>query len=94
MSLLSKLRLVTVDVTGTLIAYKGQLGDYYCRAAKSSGVPCPDYTRMHEGFKAAYAEMTRRHPCFGHATGMPNVQWWKACVKDSFLRVRWYIVVV
>ena len=26
-------RLVTVDVTGTLIAYRGQLGDYYCMAA-------------------------------------------------------------
>ncbi|GJM90333.1 hypothetical protein PR202_ga06601 [Eleusine coracana subsp. coracana] len=86
MSLLSKLRLVTVDVTGTLIAYKGQLGDYYCMAAKASGVPCPDYERMHEGFKVAYAEMTRNHPCFGHGTSMPNVQWWKMCVKDSFLR--------
>lgn len=31
--LLSRLRLVTVDVTGTLIAYRGQLGDYYCMAA-------------------------------------------------------------
>ncbi|KAL3622809.1 hypothetical protein CASFOL_031958 [Castilleja foliolosa] len=40
MSLLSKLRLVTVDVTGTLIAYKGELGDYYCMAAKSIGLPC------------------------------------------------------
>lgn len=87
MSLLSKLRLVTVDVTGTLIAYKGQLGDYYCMAAKSAGMPCPDYKRMHEGFKAAYTEMTVRHPCFGHASNMPNIDWWKMCVKDSFIRV-------
>jgi hypothetical protein len=87
-SLLSKLRLVTVDVTGTLIAYKGQLGDYYCMAAKSAGMPCPDYERVHQGFKLAYAEMSRRHPCFGHAAAMPNAEWWKVCVRDSFAMVR------
>ncbi|XP_062217264.1 uncharacterized protein LOC133917376 [Phragmites australis] len=86
MSLLPKLRLVTVDVTGTLIAYRGQLGDYYCMAAKSAGMPCPDYKRMHEGFKEAYTEMARKHPCFGHASSMPNADWWKMCVKDSFIR--------
>lgn len=87
MSLLSRLRLVTVDVTGTLIAYRGQLGDYYCMAAKSAGMPCPDYRRVHEGFKLAYADMSRRHPCFGHAAAMPTADWWKICVRDSFVRV-------
>ncbi|AQK60338.1 Haloacid dehalogenase-like hydrolase (HAD) superfamily protein [Zea mays] len=57
--LLSRLRLVTVDVTGTLITYRGQLGDYYCMAAKHAGMPCPDYGRVHEGFKLAYADMGR-----------------------------------
>ncbi|XP_021315572.1 haloacid dehalogenase-like hydrolase domain-containing protein 3 [Sorghum bicolor] len=86
-SLLSRLRLVTVDVTGTLIAYRGQLGDYYCMAAKSAGMPCPDYARVHEGFKLAYADMSRRHPCFGHAAAMPTADWWwKTCVRDSFVR--------
>ena len=86
-SLLSRLRLVTVDMTGTLIAYRGQLGDYYCMAAKSAGMPCPDYGRVHEGFKLAYADMSRRHPCFGHAAAMPTADWWKTCVRDSFVRV-------
>ncbi|XP_068657147.1 uncharacterized protein [Aristolochia californica] len=86
MSLLSKLRCITVDVTGTLIAYKGELGDYYCMAAKSVGLPCPDYNRMHEGFKSAYTEMAKNYPCFGYAEKMPNIKWWKMCVKDSFVR--------
>lgn len=84
MALLSKLRCITIDVTGTLIAYKGELGDYYCLAAKAVGLPCPDYKRMHEGFKIAYTNMAKQYPCFGHAAKMPNVQWWKKCVKDSF----------
>ncbi|KAL0917185.1 hypothetical protein M5K25_012232 [Dendrobium thyrsiflorum] len=86
MSLLSKLRCITVDVTGTLLAYKGELGDYYCMAAKAVGLPCPDYKRMHEGFKTAYANMAKLYPCFGHAANMPNIDWWRTCVKDSFIK--------
>lgn len=86
LSLLSKLRCITIDVTGTLIAYKGELGDYYCMAAKAVGLECPDYKRMHEGFKTAYTEMARQYPCFGFAAKMPNVEWWRSCVKDSFIK--------
>lgn len=78
--------MITVDVTGTLIAYKGHLGDYYCMAAKSAGMPCPDYNRMHEGFKLAYTEMARQYPCFGFAAKMPNIEWWRTCVKNSFVK--------
>lgn len=88
MSILPKLRCVTIDVTGTLMAYKGELGDYYCMAAKASGRPCPDYKRMHEGFKYAYKDMAKKYPCFGFAAKMPNIVWWKTCVRDSFVRVR------
>ncbi|KAK9156189.1 hypothetical protein Sjap_003669 [Stephania japonica] len=86
MSILSKLRCITIDVTGTLIAYKGELGDYYCMAAKSVGLPCPDYKRMHEGFKGAYSDMANKYPCFGFAAKMSNIVWWKTCVRDSFVR--------
>ncbi|THF99943.1 hypothetical protein TEA_017269 [Camellia sinensis var. sinensis] len=86
MALLSKLGCITLDVTGTLIAYKGELGDYYCMAAKSVGLPCPDYKRVHEGFKLAYSDMAKKYPCFGHAAKMPNIVWWKTCVRDSFVR--------
>lgn len=91
MSLLSRLRCITVDVTGTLIAYKGELGDYYCMAAKAVGLPCPDYKRMHEGFKLAYTEMAKKYPCFGYAAKMPNVVWWKTCVRNSFIKVRYVL---
>ncbi|KAI3781642.1 hypothetical protein L2E82_11662 [Cichorium intybus] len=86
MSIITKLRCITVDVTGTLMAYKGELGDYYCMAAKSVGLPCPDYKRVHDGFKLAYTEMAKKYPCFGHAEKMPNIIWWKTCVRDSFVK--------
>ncbi|KAJ7555292.1 hypothetical protein O6H91_05G030600 [Diphasiastrum complanatum] len=80
-----RLQCITVDVTGTLIAYKGQLGDYYCMAAKAIGLPCPDYERMHEGFKAAYKNTTKRFPCFGSRNKIHDKEWWRICVKDSFI---------
>lgn len=82
---LGKLKCITVDVTGTLIAYKGLLGDYYCMAAKAVGLPCPDYDRMHQGFKIAYKDMATKHPCFGQASRMPNIDWWRVCVRNSFI---------
>jgi hypothetical protein len=84
---LRKLKCITVDVTGTLIAYKGLLGDYYCMAAKAAGLPCPDYDRMHAGFKVAYTDMATKYPCFGNAVRMPNVDWWRTVVRNSFLEV-------
>lgn len=87
MSILTKLRCITLDVTGTLIAYKGELGDYYCMAAKAAGQQCPDYKRVHEGFKLAYTEMAKKHSCFGFAEKIPNIVWWKTCVRNSFVQV-------
>ncbi|XP_051128811.1 uncharacterized protein LOC127249832 isoform X2 [Andrographis paniculata] len=55
-------------------------------AAKSIGLPCPDYERVHEGFKLAYTEMARKHPCFGFAEKIPNIVWWKTVVRESFVR--------
>lgn len=51
-------------------------------------MPCPDYGRVHEGFKLAYPDMGRMHPCFGHAAAMPAAAWWRMCVRDSFEFVR------
>lgn len=82
------LRCVTVDVTGTLMGYKGVLGDYYCMAAKAVGLPCPDYDRMHMGFKLAYKEMATKYPCFGKTANLSNVDWWRMCVRNSFLQVK------
>ncbi|EFJ33411.1 hypothetical protein SELMODRAFT_167838 [Selaginella moellendorffii] len=81
----ARLKCVTLDVTGTLMAYKGELGDYYCMSAKALGLPCPDYKRVHEGFKAAYAEMSKKFPCFGYGH-LSDVEWWRRCVRDSFIR--------
>jgi REG-2-like HAD superfamily hydrolase len=66
------------------MGYKGVLGDYYCMAAKRSGLPCPDYERMHQGFKVAYKEMDTMYPCFGKLHNISNQEWWRICVRKAF----------
>ncbi|XP_015065558.2 haloacid dehalogenase-like hydrolase domain-containing protein 3 [Solanum pennellii] len=84
--IVKRLRCITLDITGTLIAYKGDLGDSYCLAVQAVGRPCPSYKRVDEGFKVAYAELAKKHPCFGFADNIPNYVWWKICVRDSFVK--------
>ncbi|KAM7273070.1 hypothetical protein ACFE04_027734 [Oxalis oulophora] len=80
----TRLRCITVDVTSTLIAYKGELGDYYCMADKSVGLPCPDYKRMHEGFKIAYTDMAKQYPCFGMQLRCPTIyRWYENTFRSS-----------
>mmetsp|Transcript_43947 Transcript_43947/g.171689 ORF Transcript_43947/g.171689 Transcript_43947/m.171689 type:complete len:270 (-) Transcript_43947:207-1016(-) len=79
----SKLSTVTLDVTGTIIQFKGELGDIYCLAARRCGEECPDYTKVYNGFKRSYQEMCEKYPCFGHNT-MPTKEWWRRCVFMSF----------
>ncbi|KAH0770830.1 hypothetical protein KY290_014811 [Solanum tuberosum] len=86
LSILKRLRCITLDITGTLIAYKGDLGDSYCLSVKLAGKPCPSYKRVDEGFKVAYAGLAKKHPCFGFAHKIPNYVWWKICVRDSFVK--------
>jgi hypothetical protein len=52
----------SIDVTGTLMVYKGELSDYYCIAEKAFRCPCPEYTRMHEGLKFSHKDMANKYP--------------------------------
>ncbi|KAM7524739.1 hypothetical protein LguiA_014646 [Lonicera macranthoides] len=82
MSMLTKLRCITLDVTGTLIAYKGELGDYYCMAAKSVGLPCPDYKRydydeetFEKVFRRIYLTFGSAAPYTLFADSQPFLRW-------------------
>ena len=56
-------------------------GSQICR------LPCPNYKRVHEGCKIAYTNTAKEHPSFGFAEKIPNIVWWKTCVRDSFVKV-------
>mmetsp|Transcript_37077 Transcript_37077/g.51458 ORF Transcript_37077/g.51458 Transcript_37077/m.51458 type:complete len:283 (-) Transcript_37077:182-1030(-) len=77
------IRVITLDVTGTLAKFKGHIGDIYCSSAMRAANIKPDYDKVHKGFKDAYIETSKMYPCFG-GSKMETKEWWRRCVKRSF----------
>ena len=80
---LRAVRMITLDVTGTMIKFKGHIGDIYCKAAAMHGNVCPDYDRLHQAFKLAYDETSQELPAFG-GPEYNTKNWWRKCVQRSF----------
>jgi len=51
---------------GTLLRYKGNLGEWYVLAARREGLTLNcDTADISAGFKLAYEDVSLEHPCFG-----------------------------
>ena len=80
------LKTITLDVTGTLFKFKMHIGQIYCISATKCGQPCPDWNKMLEGFKVAYAMTGEKYKCFGAYENMTAKEWWRECVYESFVQ--------
>ena len=54
-----------MDVTGTIVSFRGSLEEHYIGAAKKCGIHEIDGTKINEAFSRAYNETCNRYPCFG-----------------------------
>ena len=82
-----KVKLITFDVTNTLLRMRGSVGEHYAAAAnKYYGATKllfhPD--RTGEVFVKAYAEATRQKPNFGYNNGVSSEDWWHEVVHKVF----------
>ncbi|GAX24727.1 hypothetical protein FisN_4Hh285 [Fistulifera solaris] len=78
-----RIRVITTDVTGTLVSFRGSLSDHYLGSAAKCGVQIPRGTSFERSFARAYREMCREYPCFGSQM-MTAKEWWKLVVLRSF----------
>ena len=80
-----KLRLITMDVTGTIVSFRGTLEQHYLGAAAKCGITPEDVnaSKISESFNRAYKETSIRYPCFG-GDEVSAKQWWRECVVKSF----------
>lgn len=78
-----RIRVITMDVTGTLVSFRGTLEDHYLGAAKKCGIQLANDLAFADAFRTAYREVSRLHPCFGNRE-MSAKEWWKLCVLRSF----------
>ena len=86
-----RVKIITMDVTGTIVSFLGTLEDHYVGAAEKSGIH-PD--KLHKlkyddpkiidrAFSTAYKECCQQYPCFG-GDQLTAKEWWKICVTRSF----------
>ena len=75
--------MITMDITGTLVSFKGSLSQHYLGSAKKCGVEIPENAPFNTAFHQAYKETSRLYPCFG-GNKMSAKEWWKICVSRSF----------
>jgi putative hydrolase of the HAD superfamily len=78
-----RIRAITMDVTGTLVSFRGTLSEHYLGSAKKCGVEVPQDAPFAEAFKQAYKEFCRDYPCFG-SDRLTSKEWWKLVVLRSF----------
>lgn len=81
--LLSRLKLITFDVTDTLLKFKYSVGKQYGEIGAMYGISCDNNT-LNNNFVVHWRRMKQEHPNFGLYSGMGWENWWKNVVKHTF----------
>ena len=79
---MNSLRLITFDVTETLLKFSVAPGVMYAKVGADFGV-CVDHNKLTKHFKKHWNYMTNNHPNFGLKT-IGWEKWWKEIVITSF----------
>ncbi|XP_012279292.1 rhythmically expressed gene 2 protein-like [Orussus abietinus] len=75
-------RLVTFDVTGTLLMTA--LEEHYAEVGLQHGLPVLDREKLARSFKANYKKLSTEHPIYGLHTGLGWENWWRTIVFNVF----------
>ncbi|KAL7534222.1 hypothetical protein ACHAWF_007168 [Thalassiosira exigua] len=76
-----KIRALSLDVTGTLLATREPVAKSYRDAALWARLPDPPTREeLEEGFKVAFRERCVESPCFGGVEGVAGREWWRTTV--------------
>ena len=79
---ISKIRAISFDVTGTLLATKEPVIKSYHDAAIWAQLPIlPTQNDFKSGFGAAFRERCIESPCFGGVEGISGREWWIVTVR-------------
>lgn len=87
----TRMRLITFDVTNTLLKFRSEPGREYGEIGAMYGVLC-DRDTLVRNFKAHYVKMSQEHPNFGLRTGLGWETWWKMVISGTFKDTNFDIV--
>lgn len=78
-----KLKLITFDITDTLLSFRKAPGQYYADIATKYDVKC-DGIELSNNFRTHFKDMAKTHPNFGLTTGLGWERWWKELITKTF----------
>ena len=81
---MSAIRLVTFDVTNTIIRVAGGVGQNYAQVAAMYNKKVDPGT-LEKAFMSTYKHYNSKYPNFGTHNGLSSNKWWNLMVKDTFL---------
>lgn len=80
-------RLITFDVTNTILKFTANIGKTYGDIGEKHGVKC-DTNELTECFKLQFKKMCNERPNFGSNTCLSWEKWWRSVVFDTFRSCR------
>lgn len=86
----SRLRLVTFDVTDTLLKFRSSPGQQYGEIGAMYGILC-DNNSLATNFRAHWYKMNKEHPNFGLTSGLGWERWWKMIIIGTFKDAKFHV---
>lgn len=80
---LNRFKLITFDVTGTLLQFRRSPGKQYNEIGTLYGVES-DTTILSKNFKEVWRKMVKEHPNFGKKSGITWEKWWEKVVFGTY----------
>ncbi|OWF37479.1 haloacid dehalogenase-like hydrolase domain-containing protein 3 [Mizuhopecten yessoensis] len=77
-------KMITFDVTNTILRVLGGVGQQYAQISKLYGVEL-DPVKINQAFKTHWARQNQQHPNFGAEENMASHHWWQDLVKKTFV---------
>jgi len=81
---MQNLRLVTVDMVGTIIKFSKPPVQQYQDVAIQHGVKMMELNKIERSFFNQWKTMNRDFPHFGSTSGVSSKMWWIKLVKETF----------
>lgn len=81
--MISSLRLITLDLTGTVYRFTKPPFLQYQETAKEYNVIVSE-NEIKQAFKTNWSKMNEKHPHFGSTTHHDSMNWWTDLVHGTF----------
>ena len=79
---INKIKVISFDVTGTLLVHRYPIARTYAEAAIWAKLPNPpSESELKIAFKSAYHELSQKSRCFGYHEKISSREWWRKLIR-------------